>query len=129
MKNTKRFCYTLHIPNVCDLSITGIAYCYPDNDFRDRFDWDIDEVEYGHEGIGVNIRDFAMYAYGDEIDEALYPYVVSLFGYNPDDEDTTTDMRQDEMPDILGAIKEITDTYKRPEIFGELTDLNPEYGC
>ena len=133
MKDTEKFSYTLLIPNVCELQILGIAYCRPDNDFRDRFDWDVDMIairalDKEYPASVPSLTSFAMHAYGDEIDEALYPYVVSLFGYNPDEEDLTTDMRQD-IPFMEGVLDDLKQITIRPEIFGRDTDLNPEYGC
>ena len=70
----------------------------------------------------------------DEIDEAIYPHVVSIFGYNPDEEDMTTDMRQDEI--FEGTYEALQQITIRPEIYGEHSDMNPrfnhstpEHGC
>ena len=130
MKRTEKFSFTLKIPHVCELEIVGLAYCRTENEWKDMFDWDIEEVLYPNiistRGSNikisspVNIKDFAMHAYGDEIDEAIYPYVVGLFGYQEPYDDSPDREEQQEMPDI----------------FGTLTDMNPrfnhstpEHGC
>ena len=111
MKNQTRFTHNIHIEGVCNLEVSGVAYRLPDkHEWEDNFSWVVEVIRI--DGVLLNgaMFRFAMHTYSNKIDKRL-ELVIDTF-FEDDEEDLTTDMRQD-----------------MPDIFGRLTDLNPEYGC
>ena len=95
--------------HICNLRIQGTGYFFPYEEPRDQYDYNIDRVTINDQLFNLAFSKCILHIYKDTIDEAVYAHVVGLFhGGNKDEEDRTTDLKQD-----------------RPEIFGELTDQNP----
>ena len=111
LKMKRKFTYTFVISNTCKLEVFGTATQHPDHDeWEDTYSWEIDRMCINDIWLTDAMMEFINETYSNKMDLKLEEYIYDLF--RNDEEDMTTDIKQD-----------------RPEIFGELTDQNPVYGC
>lgn len=127
MKRTERFNFTITLPDVCDLTLIGEAT----SDDNGVYNWNYERVAVNHilmtDGM-VKLFEYSCDC-NSRLEEMIFEKIVECF--RPQEpEDTTTDMQQDnQMHPIFQGIFENIGRITRPEIYGELTDQNPAYGC